>query len=116
MKSFALALMFSLGLFAGCKPSAPSAGGATDAASASGKQLTIAFMPKSKGKSGDPGYTAPLTAAEIALLKDWAKGEAKPGPSSDRQEFGEGSHGACLATVGRTVPRASRNPPNPHRI
>ena len=49
MKSFALALVLSLGLFAGCKPSAPSAGGTSDAASIGDKPLTIAFMPKSKG-------------------------------------------------------------------
>jgi mono/diheme cytochrome c family protein len=35
-------------------------------------------MPKSKGKPGDPGYAPPLTTEEVALLKDWAKGEAKP--------------------------------------
>jgi mono/diheme cytochrome c family protein len=38
-------------------------------------------MPKSKGKPGDPGYVPPLTAEEIALLKAWAKGEAKPAAS-----------------------------------
>jgi ABC-type sugar transport system substrate-binding protein len=51
MKSIALSLVFSLGLFAGCKPSSPSAGGASAAAPASGKPLTIAFMPKSKGNA-----------------------------------------------------------------
>ena len=39
-------------------------------------------MPKSKGQPGDPGYTAPLRAEEIALLKAWAKGETKPEPSA----------------------------------
>jgi hypothetical protein len=39
-------------------------------------------MPKSKGQPGDPGYTAPLRAEEIALLKAWAKGETKPVPSA----------------------------------
>jgi len=43
-------------------------------------------MPKSKGKPGDPGYTAPLTAEEIALLKEWAKGEAKPAPAAAKEE------------------------------
>ncbi len=52
MKSFALALVFSLGLFAGCKPSAPAGdSGTPSAGSASSKQLTIAFMPKSKGNA-----------------------------------------------------------------
>jgi ABC-type sugar transport system substrate-binding protein len=52
MKSFALALVFSLGLFAGCKPSAPTGdGGPPSAGSAGGRQLTIAFMPKSKGNA-----------------------------------------------------------------
>jgi ABC-type sugar transport system substrate-binding protein len=52
MKSFALVLVFSLGLFAGCKPSAPAGDSGTPAAgSASGRQLTIAFMPKSKGNA-----------------------------------------------------------------
>jgi len=52
MKSFALALVFSLGLFAGCKPSAPAGDGGTPSAGpAGGKQLTIAFMPKSKGNA-----------------------------------------------------------------
>lgn len=32
-------------------------------------------MPKSKGKPGDPAYLAPLSAAEIATLQAWAKGE-----------------------------------------
>ena len=34
-------------------------------------------MPKS-GKTGTPGYVAPLTAEEIALINAWAKGEVKP--------------------------------------
>ena len=52
MKSFALALVFSLGLFAGCKPSAPTGDtGKPSAAPASDRQLTIAFMPKSKGNA-----------------------------------------------------------------
>lgn len=37
-------------------------------------------MPKSKGKAGDPAYTAPLSAEEIATLQSWAKGETKAVP------------------------------------
>lgn len=36
-------------------------------------------MPKSKGKTGDPGYEAPLTAEQIATLKAWATASAGPG-------------------------------------
>lgn len=35
-------------------------------------------MPKSKGKAGDPGYKAPLSPADIAVLTAWAKGEVQP--------------------------------------
>ncbi len=67
MKSFALALVFSLGLFAGCKPSAPSASnGTADTPSAPGKQLTIAFMPKSKGN----GYFIACRAGAEQAAKD----------------------------------------------
>lgn len=30
-------------------------------------------MPKSKGKPGDPGYDAPLTAEEISVIAAWVK-------------------------------------------
>lgn len=59
----ALTLTLLAGVFSGCKPSAPSAGGTADAASASGKQLTIAFMPKSKGNAY---FVACRTGAEAA--------------------------------------------------
>ncbi|HRQ87913.1 MAG TPA: DUF4384 domain-containing protein [Bacteroidia bacterium] len=40
-------------------------------------------MPKSKGNPGDPAYTAPLTAEEIATIKDWAAGA---GPASQAKD------------------------------
>lgn len=43
-------------------------------------------MPKSKGKPGDPGYTPPLGAGEITLLKEWAKGETKPTTAKEEQK------------------------------
>jgi len=35
-------------------------------------------MPKSKGNSDDPGYIAPLTAAEIAVVEAWVKNGPTP--------------------------------------
>ncbi|HEY0548579.1 MAG TPA: substrate-binding domain-containing protein, partial [Verrucomicrobiae bacterium] len=66
MKSFALALVFSLGLFAGCKPSASTGDSTSSAGSGSGKQLTIAFMPKSKGNA----YFIACRAGAEAAAKD----------------------------------------------
>jgi mono/diheme cytochrome c family protein len=38
-------------------------------------------MPKSKGKPGDPGYKAPLTAEEIAVIAAWVKNGSAPVPA-----------------------------------
>lgn len=35
-------------------------------------------MPKSKGKPGDPGYDAPLTAEEISVIAAWVKNGSAP--------------------------------------
>jgi rhamnose transport system substrate-binding protein len=87
MKSFALALVFSLGLLAGCKPSAPSAsGGASDNPPASGKQLTIAFMPKSKGNAyfiaAKQGAEAAAKELNVKLLYD---GPTEPDPAKQNE-------------------------------
>jgi rhamnose transport system substrate-binding protein len=86
MKSFALALVLSLSLFAGCKPSAPATGGTADATSANGKQLTIAFMPKSKGNAyfiaAKQGAEAAAKELNVKLLYD---GPTEPDPAKQNE-------------------------------
>lgn len=87
MKSFALALVFSFGLFAGCKPSSSSTDGGTPAAGGvSGRQLTIAFMPKSKGNAyfiaAKQGAEQAAKDLNVKLLYD---GPTEPDPAKQNE-------------------------------
>jgi rhamnose transport system substrate-binding protein len=72
---------------AGCKPSAPSSGSGTETGSASGgKQLTIAFMPKSKGNAyfiaARQGAEQAAKDFNIKLLYD---GPTEPDPAKQNE-------------------------------
>ncbi len=87
MKSFLLLTSVTLCMaLTGCKPSTPSTGGVADATSASGKQLTIAFMPKSKGNAyfiaAKQGAEAAAKELNVKLLYD---GPTEPDPAKQNE-------------------------------
>jgi len=68
-------------------------------------------MPKSKGKPGDPAYLPPLTAEEIALLKAWAKGEAKPAPAAASKVESKPKEAPPPAAAANTEPSTKNQVP-----
>jgi ABC-type sugar transport system substrate-binding protein len=84
---FALALVTSAAVLVGCKPSASSSDGGTPSSAApGGKQLTIAFMPKSKGNgyfiACKQGAEAAAKDLNVKLLYD---GPTEPDPAKQNE-------------------------------
>ncbi len=86
-KVFSAIVLSFAAFFIGCKPSAPSAdSGAPSAGGAGGKQITIAFMPKSKGNAyfiaARQGAEAAAKDLNVKLLYD---GPTEPDPAKQNE-------------------------------
>jgi ABC-type sugar transport system substrate-binding protein len=83
---FAFASLIAALAFVGCKPSAPSAGSGVETGGASSKQLTIAFMPKSKGNAYfiacKQGAEQAVKDLNVKLLYD---GPTEPDPAKQNE-------------------------------